>query len=74
MAGSSLRTTGRRSWAAELRALLHDMLRFVSWREALARACADVLEGQWAAGFIGSETTWARYGRRKVAGIAEAMW
>lgn len=32
----------------ELRRLASDLLRQVSWQEALARACASVLEGAWA--------------------------
>lgn len=62
-----------RSWS-EFRNLLHEMLRFVSWREALARACADLLEGQWAAGFIGSDAAAGPLWPSQIAGIAEAMW
>lgn len=32
----------------ELIALLEKLLRVVSWEEALARACAELLEGEWA--------------------------
>jgi phosphatidylserine/phosphatidylglycerophosphate/cardiolipin synthase-like enzyme len=35
-------------WNEEFLALLEAMLAVVSWQEALARACADLLEGQWA--------------------------
>lgn len=62
------------SWADELRALLQDMLQFVSWREALARACADLLEGQWAAGYLGATEGITRLWPSQVAGIAEALW
>lgn len=36
-------------WNDELKALLREMLQLVSWQEALAWACADFLDGQWAA-------------------------
>ncbi|WP_020143459.1 SNF2-related protein [Terracoccus sp. 273MFTsu3.1] len=61
-------------WADELRTLLRDMLQFVSWQEALARACADLLEGQWAAGYLGSTAGISRLWPSQVAGIAEALW
>ena len=61
-------------WCDELRALLNDMLQFVSWQEALARACADLLEGQWAAGYLGSTAGISRLWPSQVAGIAEALW
>jgi len=34
-------------WHEELRNLLLDLLQVVSWQEALARACAELLEGDW---------------------------
>jgi phosphatidylserine/phosphatidylglycerophosphate/cardiolipin synthase-like enzyme len=43
-------------WVEELRCLLKDLLAFVSWQEALARACADLLEGQWASRYLSSES------------------
>ncbi len=36
----------------ELIALLDQLLQVVSWQEALARACAELLEGDWAARYI----------------------
>lgn len=39
-------------WITELRALLDAMLRVVGWREALARACGDLLEGEWAKRYL----------------------
>jgi len=39
-------------FSEELIALLHSLLRFVEWREALARACAELLEGEWADDYI----------------------
>ncbi|OIQ89608.1 RNA polymerase-associated protein RapA [mine drainage metagenome] len=62
------------TWNDELRALLHDMLRFVSWREALARACADLLEGQWASRYLTAATAGGQLWPSQVAGIAEALW
>ncbi len=44
-----------RDWSAEMRSLLQDLLQFVSWEEALARACADLLEGQWAARYLNGQ-------------------
>lgn len=41
-----------RDYNDELIALLRDLLRKVSWREALARACAELLEGDWASAFV----------------------
>lgn len=35
-----------------LAALAEQLLQQVDWREALARACAELLEGEWAQGFL----------------------
>jgi phosphatidylserine/phosphatidylglycerophosphate/cardiolipin synthase-like enzyme len=49
-------------WDEEFAALLRDLLRVVPWREALARACADLLDGQWASrylrGSVSATTLW----------------
>jgi superfamily II DNA or RNA helicase len=50
-------------WDDELRALLHLLLQHVSWQEALARACAVLLEGEWAQQYLDTTT-----------GVAEALW
>lgn len=42
-----------RDYNAELIVLLQELLRKVPWREALARACAELLEGDWAREFLG---------------------
>ena len=60
-------------WDGELRALLEALLRVVSWQEALARACAELLEGEWAQRYLGGldgagVTLWPS----QRAGIAEA--
>jgi Helicase conserved C-terminal domain/SNF2-related domain/PLD-like domain len=61
-------------WSEELRALLEDLLQFVSWQEALARACADLLEGQWASRYLSSDASLSPLWPSQVAGIAEALW
>jgi hypothetical protein len=63
-----------RDWGQELRALLSDLLRFVSWEEALARACADLLEGQWAARYLGGAASRTALWPSQLAGIAQALW
>ena len=39
-------------YSRELIELLEALLRVVTWREALARACAELLEGDWAAHYL----------------------
>ena len=63
------------AWDDQLRALLESMLRVVSWQEALARACAELLEGEWADRYLrglgGAEPgLWPS----QRAGIAQALW
>jgi superfamily II DNA or RNA helicase len=63
-------------YTAELLDLLHQLLRVVGWQEALARACAELLEGQWARAYLehqldlGDTRLWPS----QQAGIAQAMW
>jgi len=61
-------------WDEEFKDLLRDLLRFVPWREALARACADLLEGQWAARYLQATSSATALWPSQVAGIAEALW
>ena len=62
-------------WTAELAALLADLLQVVSWRDALARACADLLEGTWAAEQLARiRDEDAGLWPSQLVGIAEAMW
>jgi hypothetical protein len=61
-------------WDEELRALLVDLLQFVPWQEALARACADLLDGQWAERYLSTGAGLSTLWPSQVAGIAEAMW
>lgn len=41
-----------RDYSAELIELLESLLRVVPWQEALARACAELLEGEWAKAYL----------------------
>ncbi|WP_241090162.1 SNF2-related protein [Pseudomonas viridiflava] len=45
-----------RDASAEFVALLERLLKFVTWREALARACAELLESEWASHYLESLT------------------
>ena len=60
----------------ELLKLLGELLRVVGWQEALARASAELLEGDWvreylkAQMFVGDLPLWPS----QEQGIAEAMW
>ena len=76
------RTVAENLWLAglpydtELLALLEKLLRVVSWQEALARASAELLEGEWAREYleaqlyVGDLPLWPS----QEQGIAEAMW
>jgi hypothetical protein len=62
-------------WTDELRVMLTDLLQVVTWQQALARACADLLEGFWADRYLtagGGETGSLWPSQR--AGIAQALW
>jgi len=60
----------------DLKGLLQQLLREVTWQEALARACAEVLEGKWAKHYIlensldEKRVLWPS----QEQGIAQAMW
>ena len=62
-----------RDWSARFVALLDELLQVVSWREALARACAELLDGDWVAAELG-ELTDRRLWPSQLLGIAQAMW
>ena len=62
------------SWTDQFEALLNDLLAFVPWREALARACADLLEGQWASRYLPGAGGATRLWPSQLSGIAEALW
>lgn len=62
-------------WDTEFRDLLESLLRVVTWQEALARACAELLEGDWAAKYVagipeGEMPLWPS----QRLGIAQALW
>jgi len=63
-------------YTQDLLALLDQLLRVVSWQEALARACAELLEGEWAARYLehqlelGDTRLWPS----QQLGIAQALW
>lgn len=61
----------------ELLALLDALLRAVSWQEALARACAEVLEGEWAKRYVPPEELDALdppLWPHQLQGISQAAW
>lgn len=61
-------------WTAELLALLESLLRQVGWQEALARACSDLLEGEWAANYLIDHSGPGHLWPTQRVGIAQAMW
>ncbi len=63
-------------WTDGFIALLESMLQVVGWREALARACAELLEGEWAYKYLGDLTTadGSKLWPSQVVGIAQALW
>lgn len=57
--------------------LLDALLRSVSWQEALARACASLLEGEWAQRYVPAsllEKLSPPLWRHQLQGISQAMW
>lgn len=63
-------------WDAELVALLESLLAVVGWREALARACAELLDGVWADRYltdVAAGVDSALWPSQR-AGIAQALW
>ena len=62
-------------WDDELRALLEELLRATTWQEALVQACADLLEGEWAARYLDAATgVGATLWPSQRSGIAQALW
>jgi superfamily II DNA or RNA helicase len=65
-----------KEYTSDLLTLLQQLLRVVSWQDALARACAEVLEGDWAKRYmtvnlLGDKVPlWPA----QQQGIAQAMW
>ena len=63
------------AWDAELRSLLEELLQVVTWQEALARACAELLEGAWAEQYLkGAVSAKLPLWPSQRSGIAEALW
>jgi superfamily II DNA or RNA helicase len=64
------------SYQDELTALLEKLLQVVTWQEALARACAELLEGEWAETYLregylaGAGELWPS----QKQGIAQALY
>jgi len=78
---AELRQVGENYWAIgrdyrdALLELLGQLLRVVSWQEALARACAELLEGDWARAYLdqdlpGASDLWPSQRQ----GIAQALY
>lgn len=61
-------------WDDEFRRLLLSLLRVVSWQEALARACAELLEGDWANRVLAHRDRNVQLWPSQSAGIAQALW
>ncbi len=61
-------------WNTELVELLRSLLAFVSWSEALAKACADLLEGEWASRYLAGDASGRRLWPSQRLGIAQALW
>lgn len=60
---------------AQLLELLEQLLRKVTWQEALARACAELLEGQWAKAFLRDELGLSqRVWPSQMQGIGQALY
>jgi hypothetical protein len=62
------------SWEEGFRRLLLDLLQVVGWQEALARACAELLEGDWARHVLVGQERRAQLWPAQRAGIAQALW
>jgi hypothetical protein len=61
-------------WSSQFVDLLNRLLQFVPWQEALAKACAELLEGQWAQRYLPGSAARAHLWPSQIAGIAEALW
>lgn len=62
-------------YTEELIALAERLLRAVSWHEALARACAELLEGDWARSFLRAHALpGAELWPHQRQGIAQALY
>lgn len=63
-------------YSSDLIDLLNSLLRVVTWEEALARGCAELLEGDWARAYLqqqllpDDQPLWPS----QIQGIAQALW
>lgn len=63
-----------RDYQAGLLALLRRLLRKVNWEDALARACAELLEGAWARRYLPDPAEAPHLWPSQAGGIAQALW
>lgn len=65
-----------RDYKAELLSLLKTLLREVSWQEALARACAEILDGTWARRYaqVAAHDVGVQLWPAQLQGLSQAMW
>lgn len=65
-----------RDYTQDLYDLLKQLLRVVTWQEALARACAELLEGEWATRYLEHQLSLGdtRLWPSQQSGIAQALW
>ncbi|HEX8451538.1 MAG TPA: SNF2-related protein [Longimicrobium sp.] len=63
-----------RDYQEGLLALLRKLLRHVNWEDALARACAELLEGAWARRYLPDPADAPKLWPSQVGGIAQALW
>jgi hypothetical protein len=69
--------TGGEDYSDDLHQLLDELLQKVGWRHALARACAELLEGRWATDRYRLPSDWetvAPLWPTQSTGIAQALW
>jgi len=64
-----------RPFNQQLHDLLETLLQKVTWQEALARGCAELLEGQWARAYLEDELGYSEYlWPSQVQGIGQALY
>lgn len=69
--------SGGVDFSRELHDLLDELLQKVTWQHALARACAELLEGRWATERYRLPESWRREAPlwpSQEQGIAQALW
>lgn len=63
-----------KDYQAGLIRLLRKLLKHVNWQEALGRACAELLEGSWAARYLPNPAHTSDIWPSQIGGIAQALW